>query len=163
LLLVAGIDTTWSAIGSAIWYLAGHAEDQRRLREDPGLWLTALEELLRAFAPVTMAREVVTDTSIAGCPIHAGDPLLLPFPAANRDPDAFERPDEVLLDRAHNRHLAFGVGIHRCLGSTLARMEIMVSIQRLLARLPPFRLADPDAVEWSTGQVRGPRVLPIRF
>jgi len=163
LLLVAGIDTTWSAIGSAIWHLASHPGDQRRLRDDPGLWVTAGEEFLRAYAPVTMGREVAVDTELAGCPMKAGDPLLLPFPAANRDPAAFERPADVVIDREHNRHFAFGVGIHRCLGSNLARLEITVAVQRLLARLPEFRLADPGAVTWSTGQVRGPRTLPIAF
>ena len=123
----------------------------------------AVEEFLRAFAPVTMAREVTADVEVAGCPMREGDPLLLPFPAANRDPAAFDRPDEVLIDREHNRHFAFGVGIHRCLGSNLARLEVTVAVQRLLARIPEFSLADPDAVTWSTGQVRGPRTLPITF
>lgn len=163
LLLVAGIDTTWSAIGASLWHLAGHPHDQQRLRHEPDLWPTAVEELLRAYSPVTMARDIVRDGEIAGCPVHAGEPLLLPFPAANRDPAAFDRADEVLLDRQRNRHVAFGVGIHRCLGSNLARMELRTALERFLARVPPFRLADPDAVSWSTGQVRGPRTLPLEF
>jgi cytochrome P450 len=163
LLLVAGIDTTWSAIGSSIWHLASHPDDQQRLRDEPALWPTAIEELLRAFAPVTMARDVVRDGEIAGCPVHAGEPLLLPFPAANRDPSMFERADEVLLDRERNRHVAFGVGIHRCLGSNLARMELRTALERFLHRVPPFALADPGAVTWSAGQVRGPRTLPLTF
>jgi cytochrome P450 len=163
LLLVAGIDTTWSAIGASLWHLAGHPDDQRRLRDEPGLLPSAVEELLRAYAPVTMAREAAVDTELAGCPVAAGDPLLLPFPAANRDPALFDRPDEVVLDRAPNRHVAFGVGIHRCLGSHLARLEVSVAIERFLAGVGPFRLADPAAVAWSTGQVRGPRRLPLAF
>jgi cytochrome P450 len=163
LLLIAGIDTTWSAIGATIWHLAQHPDDQARLRAEPELWTTALEEFLRAFAPVTMAREVAVDTEFGGCPMRKGDPLLLPFPAANRDPEVFDHPDEVLLDRQHNRHAAFGIGIHRCLGSNLARMELRIAVQRLLERLPEFHLADPDAVTWSLGQVRGPRCLPLRF
>ena len=163
LLLLAGIDTTWSAIGASIWHLAGHPEDQQRLRDEPEIWPVALEELLRAYAPVTMAREVAVDTDFGGCPMHKGDPLLLPFPAANRDPEAFDRPDEVIIDRAENRHLAFGVGIHRCLDSNLARLEVRVAVSRFLERVGPFHLADPAAVTWSKGQVRGPRCLPIAF
>jgi len=163
LLLMAGIDTTWSAIGAALWHLAGNQENQQRLRQEEALWPSAIEELLRAFAPVTMAREVTTDTEFGGCPMKAGDPLLLPFPAANRDPDAFEHADEVHLDRPDNRHFTFGVGIHRCLGSNLARLELTVAVQRFLARVPTFSLADPEAVRWSSGQVRGPRVLPLSF
>lgn len=163
LLLMAGIDTTWSAIGAALWHLALDQQNQQRLREDEALWPSAIEELLRAFAPVTMAREVTVDTEFHGCPMKAGDPLLLPFPAANRDPSAFADADTVVLDRTDNRHFAFGVGIHRCLGSNLARLELSVAVQRFLDRVPTFRLADPDAVRWSAGQVRGPRVLPLVF
>lgn len=161
LLLVAGIDTTWSAIGASIWHLAGHPDHQQRLRDEPELLPSAVEELLRAYAPVTMAREAAVDTELGGCPVRAGEPLLLPFPAANRDPELFDRPDEVLLDRSPNRHVAFGVGIHRCLGSHLARLEVSVALERFLARVPGFSLADPEAVTWSTGQVRGPRTLPL--
>ena len=163
LLLMAGIDTTWSAIGAAIWHLAGNQENQRRLRDDDELWPSAIEELLRAFAPVTMAREVTTDVDFGGCPMKAGDPLLLPFPAANRDPEAFADADQVLLDRPDNRHFAFGVGIHRCLGSNLARLELTIALQHFLNRVPAFHLADPGAVRWSGGQIRGPRILPIAF
>jgi cytochrome P450 len=163
LLLLAGIDTTWSAIGATIWHLAQHPDQQQRLRDEPELWPVAREEFLRAYAPVTMAREVDVDNEVLGCPMKAGDPLLLPFPSANRDPAAFDRPDEVIIDRTENRHLAFGVGIHRCLGSNLARMELEVAVATFLDRIPSFRLADPDAVRWSVGQVRGPRVLPLRF
>ncbi|MEY2472432.1 MAG: hypothetical protein QOK28_1761 [Actinomycetota bacterium] len=163
LLLLAGIDTTWSAIGASIWHLADHPDDQQRLRDEPSLWPVALEELLRAYAPVTMAREVTHDTEFRGCPMRKGDPLLLPFPSANRDPAAFDRADEVVIDRAENRHLAFGVGIHRCLGSNLARLEVQVAVAKFVDRVGPFRLADADAVRWAKGQVRGPRVLPIAF
>jgi cytochrome P450 len=163
LLLVAGIDTTWSAIGASLWHLAGHPEDQRRLRDDPDLLPSAVEEFLRAYAPVTMAREAMVDTELGGCPVRAGDPLLLPFPAANRDPALFDRADEVVLERSPNRHVAFGVGIHRCLGSHLARLEVSVAVERFLARTEWFELADPDAVRWSTGQVRGPRTLGLRI
>jgi len=161
LLLIAGIDTTWSAIGASIWHLAGHPEDRRRLVEDRELLPTAMEEFLRAYAPVTMARLVKEEVEIGGCPMQPEDWILLSFPAANRDPELFERADEVIIDREVNRHSAFGLGIHRCLGSHLARLEVRVALEAWLDRYPDFSLADPDAVTWSTGQVRGPRVLPV--
>ena len=163
LLLVAGIDTTWSSIGSALWHLARIDADRERLVAEPELIPTAVEEMLRAYAPVTMARYVAADTELAGCPVSAGQRLLLPFPAGNRDPQVFDVADQVVIDRAENRHLAFGLGIHRCLGSNLARMEITVALQEWLARFPVFVLSDPEAVRWSAGQIRGPRTLPVSF
>jgi len=161
LLLIAGIDTTWSAIGASIWHLAGHGSDRERLVAEPRLLPVAMEELLRAYAPVTMARLVREDMDYAGCPMKANDFVLLPFPAANRDPEMFERADEVVIDREVNRHAAFGLGIHRCAGSHLARMELRVALEEWLAAFPTFTLADPAAVRWSGGQVRGPRTLPV--
>jgi cytochrome P450 len=124
---------------------------------------TAVEELLRAYSPVTMAREVTADITFGGCPMKAGDKVLMNFPAANRDPEAFESPEEVQLDRAHNRHVAFGSGIHRCAGSNLARMELTVALEEWLARIPEFSLADGEEITWAGGQVRGPRILPVVF
>jgi len=161
LLMIAGIDTTWSAIGASLWHLAQHPEDRRRLASEPDLMGSAVEELLRAYAPVTMARLVATDFDFHGHPLKEGDWLLLPFPAANRDPAIFKNPGHVQLDRANNRHAAFGLGRHRCLGSHLARMELRVALEEWLARYPDFELADPSAVTWSAGQVRGPRTLPV--
>ena len=161
LLLVAGIDTTWSSIGSALWHLAQHPDDRKMLIERPEMMPNAIEELLRAYSPVTMAREVAQDTEYAGCPIPQGSKVLMNFPAANRDPRVFEDPDKVILDRAKNPHIAFGVGIHRCAGSNLARMEMKVSIEEWLKRIPDFRLEDPSVVTWAGGQVRGPRMMPL--
>lgn len=163
LLLIAGIDTTWSAIGATLWHLAQHPEHRQQLREQPELMPFAIEEFLRFYAPVTMARIAAKDHDLGGCPVKKDDWLLLPFPAANRDPAAFDRAGEVLLDRKQNRHAAFGLGIHRCLGSNLARMELTVAVQAWLDNIPEFELADPDSVRWSTGQIRGPRELPIRI
>jgi cytochrome P450 len=163
LVLIAGVDTTWSAIGSSLWHLAAHADDRKRLVAEPDLMPTAVEELLRAYAPVTMARVVTEDLEYKGCPMKAGDKVLMNFPAANRDPEAFEQPDVVLLDRAHNRHVAFGSGIHRCAGSNLARMELQVALEEWLARIPEFALAEGQEVAWAGGQVRGPRILPVVF
>jgi cytochrome P450 len=163
LLLLAGIDTTWSAIGSSLWHLATHHDDQARLRDDPSLMATAVEEFLRFYSPVTMARYVTEDVEVRGCPMKRGDKVLMAFPAGNRDPKMFDRPDEFVIDREKNRHFAFGSGIHRCLGSNLARMELRVAIETFLARVPPFEIADPNAVAWTGGQVRGPRRLPVRW
>jgi len=163
LLMIAGIDTTWSAIGASLWHLAQHPEDRRRLATEPELMTTAVEEMLRAYAPVTMARLVAEDFDFEGRPFREGDWLLLPFPAANRDPDVFDDADEVILDRAVNRHSAFGLGIHRCLGSNLARMELRIALEEWIARYPDFELSDPGAVTWSAGQVRGPRTVPVRI
>jgi cytochrome P450 len=163
LLLIAGIDTTWSSISSSLWHLASHGDDQQRLRDDPSLLPGAIEEFLRAYSPVTMARYVTEDIDFKGCPMRAGDKILMAFPAGNRDPDMFEEADQVLIDRKKNRHFAFGSGIHRCLGSNLARMELQVAVQTFLEKVPTFELADADAVTWTGGQVRGPRCVPIRF
>ncbi len=163
LILLAGIDTTWSSIGSAFWHLAQNPQDRKRLIEEPELIDMAIEELLRAYSPVTMARYVAEDTEYGGCPMKEGDRLLMNFPAANRDPEKFENPDQVILDRPNNPHIAFGVGIHRCAGSNLARMEMKVSITQFLNRIPDFRLEDPKAVTWAGGQVRGPRKMGLVF
>jgi cytochrome P450 len=163
LLMIAGIDTSWSAIGAALWHLAQHPGDRRRLGRERELMDTALEELLRAYAPVTMARLVAKDCDFHGHQLKEGDWLLLPFPAANRDPAAFPDAGRVLLDRGENRHAAFGLGRHRCLGSNLARMELRLALEEWLARYPEFELADPAAVAWSGGQIRGPRTLPLRI
>ena len=163
LLMIAGIDTTWSAIGASLWHLAQHADDRSRLSTDLALMATAIEEFLRAYAPVTMARLVAKDFDFNGCPMKEGDWLLLPFPAANRDPEVFPAADAVQIDRAENRHAAFGLGIHRCLGSNLARMELRVALEEWIRRYPDFELTDADAVTWSSGQVRGPRTVPVRI
>ncbi|MCB9684420.1 MAG: cytochrome P450 [Alphaproteobacteria bacterium] len=168
LLMIAGIDTTWSAIGSCLWHLATHVDDRRTLAAafrdgDTRAVDTAIEELLRAYAPVAMAREVVRDTELGGCPMKAGSMVLLSFPAANRDPEVFPDPDVVRLDRAENPHVAFGLGIHRCLGSNLARMELRTALDVWLARIPEFELVPGEPVTWSEGTVRGPRRLPLRL
>jgi cytochrome P450 len=163
LLLIAGIDTTWSAIGASLWHLAKTPRDRERLVAEPALLPTALEEFLRAFAPVTMARLVKEDMNWHGADMKADDWILLSFPAANRDPAQFDRASEVVIDRQVNRHAAFGLGIHRCVGSHLARMELRVALEVWLERIPEFSLEDPAAVTWSAGQIRGPRALPLRI
>jgi hypothetical protein len=162
--LVAGIDTTWSSIGSALWHFAGHEDDRRRMADaGDDLWDTAVEELLRFYSPVTMARNAAEDVEYGGVTFRKGDKILMNFPGANHDPDVFENAGEVVLDRQRNRHIAFGAGIHRCAGSNLARMEMQVALRTWLERIPEFTLSDPGAVTWAGGQVRGPRILPVTF
>ena len=174
LLMIAGIDTTWSAIGSALWHLATHPADRSRLSASASAGSasaanasagsamdTAIEEFLRAYAPVTMARLVAKDCDFHGHALSEGEWVLLPFPAANRDPAVFPDASSVVIDRAENRHAAFGLGRHRCLGSNLARMELRVALEEWLARFPSFTLSAPEAVRWSAGQIRGPRRLPV--
>jgi cytochrome P450 len=161
LLLIAGIDTTWSAIGASLWHLAKTPGDRERLVKAPELMPTAVEEFLRAYSPVTMAREIVKETRINGTTFKPGEMVLLSFPAANRDPAVFPDPDRVVIDRGTNRHAAFGLGIHRCIGSNLARMEIRSAPEQSLARIPEARLAPPAKVRWSEGAGRAPRSRPV--
>jgi cytochrome P450 len=163
LLLVASIDTTWSAIGSSLWHLAQTPADRARLIAEPKLLPTAIEEFLRAFSPANSGREVMKETTVSGCPMKPGNMVLLAFPAANRDPAVFPQADKVIIDRKENRHLAFGVGIHRCVGAHLARMEMTVAIEEWLKRIPDFRLDPSGEIKWSEGSVRGPRQLPLLF
>jgi len=163
LILVAGIDTTWGAIGASLWHLAQNPDDLARLVNEPELMPFAIEEFLRFYAPVTMARLVNADMEYLGCPMKEYDWILLGFPAANRDPVVFKDADKFIIDRAENRHVAFGLGIHRCIGSNLARLELRVAIEEFIRRYPRFELANKDDVTWSQGQIRGPRNLPLRI
>ncbi|MEA3214111.1 MAG: hypothetical protein QOJ19_267 [Acidimicrobiia bacterium] len=163
-LLIGGIDTTWTTLGAALLHLATHAEDQARLRAEPELLETALEEFLRFYAPVEIGRLVTHDTEVGGCPVAAGEHVWLSYPAANRDPSVFPDADRFIIDRRENRHLTFGVGVHRCLGSNLARMELRVALDTWLKRVPSFRVPDGRSIGWSSGgNVRGPREIPVVF
>jgi len=164
LMILAGIDTTWSAIGSGLWHFAQHADDRAALvnvENDDMLWQTATEEVLRYYAPVTMGRKVIADTEVTGCPVHAGDQMLLTFPAANHDPAAFENAHEFRIDREKNRHVAFGLGIHRCIGSNLARLELTIALQEWLRAFPDYELDTTRETTWANGQIRGPRNIPV--
>lgn len=163
LLIIAGIDTTWSALGSSLWHLARTPADWQRLKDEPALLPTAVEELLRAFAPTTVARVVKQDTELDGHELRAGEMVLVPFPSANRDAQEFADPEAVVLDRQHNRHVAFGVGIHRCLGAGLARMEMRVALEGLLSRVEAIELDGGRAVQWKPGPIRGPESVPARL
>lgn len=144
LLFVAGLETTAGTIRAALWHLAGHPGDLDRLVEDPSGIPAATEEVLRALSPVqAMARTLTSDIELGGVTMRAGERVVIALGAANRDPEVFDRPNEVHLDRPANRHVAFGVGAHRCLGSNLARREVHVAIEEFIGRHPRFELAEP--------------------
>jgi cytochrome P450 len=163
LLIVAGIDTTWSSIGSALWHLGTYPEDRKRLAAEPELLPIAIEEFLRYYAPVTMARVAETDVEYNGVHIKPGDKVLMNFPAACHDPEQFEDADTFIIDRAKNRHIAFGSGIHRCAGSNLARLEMTTAVRVWMERIPEFEVSDREPMKWAGGQVRGPRIMPLSF
>jgi hypothetical protein len=161
-LLIAGIDTTWSTLGSIIWHLARTSADWEALAARPELLPSAIEEFVRVFAPTTVARTATRDTVIGDQRICVGDRVLVPFPSANRDEHQFPEPDSVLLDRQPNRHVGFGIGIHRCLGSGVARMELRVALEELLGAVRTMSLVDEGAVQWKGGPVRGASSVPVR-
>jgi len=145
LLFLAGLDTTAWAIRSSLWYLAQNPAAQTRLREDPDLIPQAAEEFLRTLSPVqAMARTCKADVELSGQQIKEGERVVLVFGAGNRDPEIYDDPDEIILDRDNNRHLAFGGGIHRCLGSNLGRAELVIALEEFLAAVDEFSLADPS-------------------
>jgi cytochrome P450 len=160
---LAGIDTTWSTLAHALWHLAQDQDLQKKLREQPELMDSAREEFLRYYAPVSVARVAKSDTEVAGCPIAAGELVMIPFPSANRDADEFSDPDTFDAERSPNRHVAFGLGIHRCVGVNLARLELSIALTEFLRRIPQFRLDPDDDVVWAVGPIRGPRRLRLLF
>ncbi len=143
LLLMAGHGTTTTALGNMMEYLAGHPEDQQRLREDRSLMPSAIEEMLRYDSPqLAMPRRTTCPVNIAGHDVPEETNVWLNFLAANRDPRMFENADRCDFERRPNRHIAFGSGIHSCLGAPFARMEISVALNELLDRTSAFRLVD---------------------
>ena len=164
-LALAGIDTTQNAIANSL-RLLGHRPDLRHtLIDKPELFPTAVEELLRYEGPVqATGRTVSEDCTSLGINFSKEDPVLLVWMAANRDPKEFPDPEEVLLDRDPNRHLAFGAGIHRCLGAHVGRLELRVALEEFLRRIPDYEITDTldDPNKWVTGIIRGPKTLPIK-
>ena len=137
---------------------------RQRLFDDPSLLPQACDELLRLVSPAqSMARTVTEPVSIGGHDFAPGDRVLLLFASANRDEQEFDSADSLIPDRPSNRHLAFGSGIHRCLGSHLGRLEMRVVLERVLARMPNFSVSDRSGVDWTVGHIRGMRTLPITF
>jgi cytochrome P450 len=162
LLLIAGIDTTASALGSALWHCARNPADWEWLRRDPAIIPSAVEELLRMFAPTTVTRTATEPVDVGGHRIRAGEPLLIMLPCANRDDEEFPDAETVLLDRSPNRHLAFGFGTHRCLGAGLARMEMQVALEALTGRIEALSPSGSEPVVWKKGPIRGPKNLPLQ-
>jgi len=162
-LLVAGHETTVNLISNGMLALIRHPDQMQRLREDPSLLRTAVEELLRYDSPVQIdGRTVLEDMEIGGVPIAAGQQVVGLLGAANRDPAQFDRPDELDIGREDNRHLAFGAGIHFCLGSPLARAEGQVAIRELVRRTARIELASEADLRWrETITLRGLSSLPV--
>jgi cytochrome P450 len=140
LLFIGGLDTVAAAIGFDLYHLARFPEDQKDLRENPQKILLAAEEFLRAYATITPLRTVTADVDVNGVLMKKGDIVSCPSMVANRDPMEFPNPDKIDLQREDNRHTAFAYGPHRCLGSHLARREIVVGLEEFLARIPDFRI-----------------------
>ena len=164
LLVFAGLDTTAIAISGAVDLLDRDPACRQRLFDDPSLLPQACDELLRLVSPAqSMARTVTEAVSIGGHDFAPGDRVLLLFASANRDEQEFDSADSLIPDRPSNRHLAFGSGIHRCLGSHLGRLEMRVVLERVLARMPNFSVSDRSGVDWTVGHIRGMRTLPITF
>jgi len=163
LLLIAGLDTVTDALDCSMAYLAAHPDQRDQLVADPGAIPAAVEEMLRWETPVPgVARVAARDVEIAGCPIHAGDSVSVLIGSANCDERAWERADEVDLGRDPNRHLAFGGGVHRCLGSHLARLELRVALAEWHRRIPRYRVADGVQLEY-TPALRQVEYLPLVF
>ncbi|WP_051579527.1 cytochrome P450 [Pseudonocardia acaciae] len=163
MVLFGGVDTTVAAIGNMALYLDEDRELRRRLVERPELVPAAVDELLRYQAPVQgFARFVTADTEVGGQRIGRGEKVFLAWAAANRDPEVFDDPDSVRLDRRPNPHLTFGIGPHRCIGATLARAELRIVLERMLARIPDYRV-DWGAVEptVSCGTTFGRQRIPV--
>lgn len=158
----AGQETTAKMIGNAVYHLLQHPGQLDALRRDPALVEPATEELLRFDAPVhAISRRASEDVELGGRTIAAGDKALCFLAAADRDPEIFDQPEDLDIERADNPHVAFGVGVHACLGAALARAEIQLALAALVERYPRLRLAN-DAVEWEGSFIiRGVRTLPV--
>lgn len=162
LLLGAGHETTVGAIGGLLYYLAADPTLQDQLRADPDLVPRAVEETLRLVAPLPgMGRTTLVDTTVDGVDIPVGDRVMLMYGSANRDPAVFADPEAFRLDRVNNQHVAFGNGVHRCVGAPLARLELKVVCEEVLKRLGRFTLAPGDAVEARYETSRGYRRVEL--
>jgi cytochrome P450 len=164
ILAQGGIGTSASVVGVVMKSLAERPSLQDRVRSDPSLIPSLIEECVRLEPPVPlMFRTAARDVDLEGQHIRAGDKLGLFFGAANRDPAVFDRPDELDIDRTVNPHLGFGGGPHRCIGSNLARLQIRVAIEQLVARLGAFRIPEGASVIYRSMQARGPFSVPLEF
>ena len=167
LLIVAGHETTVNLIGNGALALLQHPEQLAKLKADPSLIEAAVEELLRYDGPVDRAtmRFAAEDVELGGQLIQRGQAVAVALTSANRDPDQFAQPDEVDITRPDNRHLAFGFGVHYCVGAPLARMEGQIAINTLVQRLPNLRLTVPaNELKWGTVPIiRGMKHMPVAW
>ena len=163
LLLIAGLHTVQGSLAWSVLHLSARPDERQRLIDDPALLPGAVEEMLRIESAVSMGRRVTRDTELGGVKLKAGDQLLVVLAGANRDGRQFNEPDEVRIDRAPNRHLAFGSGPHRCLGSHLARIELTIALEEIHRRIPDYRLDPGQPALSHASQVRGVVKLPILF
>jgi cytochrome P450 len=163
LFLIAGLDTVTSTLDCMFSYLAQHPDQRQQLVDDPSLIPAAIEELLRWETPVMgVARVALADTELGGCPIHAGDQVMIMLGSANTDEAEFDDADVVRFDRDVNRHLAFGGGIHRCLGSHLARQELRIALREWHRRIPEYSVADGHTLVY-TPAIRSIDHFPMVF
>ena len=165
MLLNGGIDTSTALIAHSIRHLSAHPDQMAQLRADPSLIPLAVEEFLRYFTPGTgLARTAIRDTFVAGTEIKAGERVFLALGSANTDPDAFAGADTVDISRDVNRHLAFGAGVHRCLGSILAPREISILLEELLHRMPDLHVDEEGVQAYpSIPLVAGFKTMPASF
>jgi cytochrome P450 len=164
LLLIAGHETTVNLIGNGTLALLRHPDQLRRLRDDPRLIGTAVEELLRFDGPVQRTARIPSEDVLIGGRVIAKGEMVMPFiGAADRDPAQFPDPDRLDLGRTDNRHIAFGWGIHFCLGAPLARVEGQIAINALVQRLPKLALATPTPEFRQSLTLRGLKSLPVTF
>lgn len=165
LLISGGVGTTASLVTQTLVWLGDHPDVRQRLVDDPSLMDIAVEEFLRVFSPTqALARTVMKDTEFQGCPMRAGDRALLSWASANRDPKQFENPDEVDITRWPNRHMAFGLGVHRCAGSHIARPMAKAMISGVLDRMPDFEIVKEALVPYpDQGVNAGYYAIPVRF
>ena len=166
LLIGGGFDTTTALTAHSLEWLSEHPDERDRLRADlPGLIDPATEEFLRYFTPAPGdGRTVTTDYELSGKHLEEGDRLWLSWSMANRDPSVFPDPDELKIDRKHNRHTSFGLGLHRCIGSNVARTVYKSMLTGVLERVPDFRCDPAGAVHYDTvGVINGMKHLPATF
>ena len=162
ILYIAGLETTVRTISTGVYQLLKHEEQLEALRRDPALITHATEEVLRYDSPVhAVSRKAVEDVELGGRTIARGQKVLCMLAAANRDPDVFDHPDEMDIEREDNPHIAFGSAIHACLGGDLARLEIQIAIGTLVRRFPRLRLAADNLVWEGSFVIRGLRSLPV--
>jgi cytochrome P450 len=163
LFIIAGLDTVTDSLDCIFAHLAQNPEQRADVVENPSLIPSAVEELLRWESPVpAVARVATEDVEISGCPIHAGDQVMLLLASANTDDDALPGLDAVDLARNPNPHLAFGGGVHRCLGSHLARLELRVALREFHRRIPDYSLAPGTVLDYTPG-LRSVHTLPLVF